>query len=140
VAGWPTIRTALATSLRAGITLPAGVEVYDKIRANPSLPCVWVAGLNEVEYHVAMRGGGTRWQALIQGITQAELLDETAQEYLDLWLSDEDGGVMAAVEADDTLGDVCEDLIVRESSGYSFFKLEDVGLRLGADWIVDVYT
>lgn len=151
----PALRAALVAALRAGVTEPAGLEVYPKIKASPSLPCLWVAGVDEVEYHVTSRLGdtGTRWRFLISGITQAELLDDVSQDMCDHWLSDGAGGVRAALEGDSydddgeripggaaTLGGIVEDVIVRESSGHKFFIIPNLGTRFGADWLVDVYA
>lgn len=142
------LRVAMADTLRAAITTPAKIQVYPQMLAQPSLPCLMVPGLNEVEYHHTSQGGGddrdSRWQFLVIGITGAGVGDKTSQDTIDAWISDSGASsVKDALEAssDGTYVGLqgVHDLIVRTSQGYGFYVVNGVEY-LGCDWLVDVYT
>lgn len=140
------LRAALVTALKdttSGVTRPTGLEFYDKMRTTPELPCLMVAGVEETEHHttsrVSVTGACTRYRFVVMGICAEGLDDDIAQETLDAWTGDGAGTILAALESDPTLGDLCDDLIVRSSDGYASYAVGGAQ-RAGTSWSVDVYT
>lgn len=134
-----TLRDELAACLRRNVKTPADVEVYARMKAQPHMPCLMITGLDEVEFHVTSMGDDSRWRFMVLGVTPGGLGDEESQRALDVWLSDEAGGVMRAIEQDATFATFVDDVIVRTSDGYGFYVVGG-SERLGASWLVDVFT
>lgn len=103
-----------------------------------SPPTIWVMGPEEIDYHITSVDGST-WKLRIQGFAAGGASEESAQRLVDAWLSDSGAhSVKEALEADRTLGGIAEDVIVRTSEGYALYVVDDLGVVLGCDWIVEI--
>lgn len=129
------IRQGLADALTAALD---GVQVSAYILANPTPPSVSVFP-SQVSFHEAMANGMEEWTFTVRALVSLST-DIGAQQLLDGWMGTNGTGVKAALEADRTLGGICDDLIVRSVGNYQSYVLAGGQQVIGADWTVDVIT
>lgn len=111
----PASVSQVATGLKNRLDTIAGLRVYAYQPDQNSTVPVGFPVLDEVVYHNAFRGGDVvmNWTIFI---TVGRYVDRTAYALLDEYLSyDGAKSVRAALEADKTLGGVCQTLIVQSS-------------------------
>jgi hypothetical protein len=91
----------------------SGLRVADHLPEQVTPPMA-VIQVQSVTFHRSMGGGLSEWQFVVSLIS-GRMGDRAAQKTLDGWMS-YDGGqsARAAIEADPTLGGVCQTLIVAE--------------------------
>lgn len=128
------IRQGIADALSAGLT---GVQVSAYILASPSTPSVSVFP-SSVDFHQAMGNGLAFWNFTVRALVSLST-DIGAQQLLDGWMGENGSGVKAAIEADPTLGGVCDHLTVTGVSNYQSYVLAGGQQVIGADWNVQVY-
>jgi hypothetical protein len=128
------IREAMKTAL----SVIPNVQPAAYKPGNPTYPCVFVFGPDEVDYHQAMRSGLTGWSLVVMALAGANL-DEVKFRQLDPLISETgESSVKAALEADTTLGGLVNQLVVRKFNGYRTYTFDQ--LVWGCDWTVDVYA
>lgn len=137
------IRDGLAAALEpvAADMRAAGLhcQVSAKALANPTPPTIQVMGPEKVDYLMVMQRGGVGWELVVQAFTPFEVFAPEAQEMVDAWLNPTgDRSVWVALEADETLGGIVDDVTVRSSEGYQMYVLPGIGAVLGCDWLVEV--
>jgi len=106
-----------ASDIQAGLAMRlatiSGLRVADHLPEQVTPPMA-VIQVQSVTFHRSMGGGLSEWQFVVSLIS-GRMGDRAAQKTLDGWMS-YDGGqsARAAIEADPTLGGVCQTLIVAE--------------------------
>lgn len=131
------VREAMAAKLRE---LP-GVQASAYNPSNPTLPCLFVLGHDEIDYgNMAFGRRDTGWNLVVRGYVSKNF-DRASQEKLDSWLaSDGDSSVRAKLEEDQTLGGLTDWILVKRSSGSNIFKLPNQIEALGTNFTVEVQT
>lgn len=129
------IRAGIAANLDAIEGLQA--NAYELTNATP--PTAFVVPV-EVAYDRAMQRGFDLWKLRVTVLVGATT-DIGSQKRLDRML-DPSGSesVKAAIESDDTLGGVVDDLHVTRASGYRQYPREGGVTALGAEWDVEVWA
>jgi hypothetical protein len=134
------IRQGIATNLGTLADAPQGIQISAYILDNPSPPCLYVMGADEITYDLAMQRGLDQWRIVIQGFVGG-VTDIGAQVRLDEWLAPTgDDSVKQAIESDKTLGGLIADISVVSSSGYRLYHVESQAATLGADWVCSIYN
>lgn len=128
------LREGIADALR----VVPDVQVSPRWLSNPQTPAVHVYP-GEIDYHRAMQNGSVDWLLIVEGFV-ALVTDEGAQEVLDRMIEDEGAySVKAAIEADPTLGGVCDHLTVTRTYDYGPRLMPDnVNVVLACKWDVEV--
>lgn len=136
MAEFSAIRAGIATNLR---TLPgvSSEQVSAYRLENPTPPTLQVLGIDSMTPTAFGRGGFTStW--IVQGFV-AKTLSRAAQERLDKWLHpDGTESVWAALETDDTLGGVIEQLTVISNDGLTEFQLPNGVELFGSTWTLEI--
>ena len=130
----------LRSALRDNLKQIPGVSVSRFALVNPSPPGFHLWPSEVPTYHKTFGAPGL---ALVdvEFTVQAFVAfgtNEGSQEMMDAFLGVDDLSVAAALEADRTLGGLCDDLIVTASSGYGFLVTSDNRPLLTSDWAVTV--
>jgi hypothetical protein len=122
------IRRAMATQLE---TIP-GLQASARILTNPTRPVAFVVP-GVIVPHRTMGNGHSDWNVVIELQTSA-VSEISGQDNLDAFLAESgDQSVMAAIEANPTLGGLADDLIVQEiGSDYGRYLLADGADIFGA--------
>lgn len=131
------IREAIAASL-AGIRTVTGIDVSPVVLSSPVPPCGYVAD-GEIHYDKAGSRGLDELfftVVLLAGFTT----DTRAQQRLDDLRAPSGAlSVKTLIEADRTLGSVCDDLQVTKATAPDAYKLPtSSNLGVGAEWTVRV--
>lgn len=93
------------------------VQVSAYVLSSPVLPVVWVKPA-EIEWHQAMADGHANKMMIVEALA-ALVTDQGSQELIDRMMADTgDYSVKAALEADPTLGGVCDHLMVTRTYDY----------------------
>jgi hypothetical protein len=129
------MREALATNLKA--IKGAQWSAWRLSNATPPCGFVWVG---PISYDTVMARGGDLLTLMVT-VYVAFVNDIGAQQrFAPLLATTGPGSVKEAIEADPTLGGVCDDLRVTDFSGEQIYVLEGKGAALGGDFTVQVYT
>lgn len=133
--GLAEIRVALAASLE---TIPR-LNQSAYLLSQPTLPQAEIQP-DAVTYDLAFDRGLDRYTLIIRvQVGQAQNIG--AQKTLDRMLAPSgEYSIKAAVEADGTLGGVCDDLRVVDCTGYRVYLREGGPPALGAEWRVEVFA
>lgn len=111
----PATVTQVADGLKNALATISGLRVFAYQPDQNSTPPLAYPILDEVVYHQAFNGGDVVMNWTISVIV-GRYVDRTAYAQLDDFLSfDGAKSVRAAIEADKTLGGVCQTLIVQSS-------------------------
>jgi hypothetical protein len=103
----------IQSGLAARLATITGLRVADHLPEQVTPPMA-VIQVQSVTFHRAMGGGLSEWQFVISLIS-GRMGDRAAQKALDGWMSYSGSqSARAAIEADPTLGGVCQTLIVAE--------------------------
>lgn len=137
MASLSSLRSALAAAL-GGI---ADLQVSAEALARPSPPAALVLPGNPVvEWDTTMGRGLDRWRFVVEVMVPSGS-DVAAQRALDALLASSGArSIKQALEADRTLGGVCDTLHVREVDGYGSYSLADGSPVVGCRVHVDVYA
>lgn len=132
------IRVALADKLA---TIPSVAQTAAYNQSNPTLPCLFVLGHDEIEYgNMAFGRRDTGWNLIVRGYVSTNF-DQPSQEKLDGWLASEgDDSVREALEDDQTLGGLTDWIQVTRATGSAVFTLPNQIQALGTDFTVQVQT
>lgn len=117
--------------------LGGGFQVSAYILADPTPPSVHVFP-SEGQFHRAMQDGLEFLQFTVRALVSLDS-DIGGQQNLLAIMGTNSGGVKAALEADKTLGGVCDRLQVAGWGNYQPYVKADGTQLIGADWTVDVY-
>ena len=133
---------ATLAQIRAGLNTRlatiSNIQTYAYLPGVPSLPCAFVAGPRDVNYHQAMADGMSEWTMVLWVLVSNATPTVESQTDLDAFVSPTgSSSVKAAVEGDTTLGGIVADTVVDSSDGYSFYVTEG-GSYLGAQFVVRV--
>lgn len=127
------------TGLKANLDSIPGVNVSKYALSNPMggpLLHLWPTG---VTYHRAMTTGIVDATFTVQAVC-AVITDQDSQAKIDRMLDGEGAdSVFAALEADKTLGGVCDSLTVSEAANITIAVTATNEERMTADWSVTVF-
>lgn len=124
------IRKALAAAIKDGLG-DDKYQVSPYALSAPTPPCFEIL-TGQIKYHQAM-GNGASWRALrVRGFLTLNA-DIGSQQKVDDFF--ENDPVLAALEADPTLGGVIDDLIVDTADPSVFFDVASIGSPcVGGQW------
>lgn len=131
------LRAALATSIEP----LSNVQVSPYMLANPTPPAADVEPA-PIDYDLAMKRGLDKWTFIVRvyvGLSG----DIAAQKKLDAYIEPTGAtSIKTLVEADRTLGGLCDSVQVIKCSGYRTFERAHGAspLLLGAEWTVVVHA
>lgn len=131
------LREALAATL-AGLP---DVQESPYVLANPTPPAAEVEPA-PIEYDLAMGRGLDKWQFIVRVFVGLNA-DIAAQKLLDGYIDPTGAGsIKTLLEADRTLGGICDHVQVRRCSGYRVYERSRGASApvLGAEWTVDVHV
>jgi hypothetical protein len=135
--GLAEIRAGLAAALVAGLDSSLKLAVYERIPDRVDPPCAIIGLPDGVTYHQAFRSTKGRYLLPVRVLLPRGDGDD-AQRRLDAMASPSgSGGVLAALEADGTLGGACDTLMVKEVRGWGVYEVAGAQY-LGAEWMVEV--
>lgn len=130
------LRAGLRDNLKAGIS---DVQVSRYFLSNPTPPGIHILP-PAIRYHGAMGAGLTDYTFTVQAFV-ALTMEIGPQILLDDLLAETgDRSILAALEADPTLGGVAEDLIVTEAMQPRILVTADNKALLTSDLMVTVYV
>jgi len=135
--------TATPSQVKDGLkvrieTIP-GLRAFDYQPEQVNPPFAWPT-LDEIRYHQTGMGSGGVVMDFTVTIVVFRQSERTAQEALDQYTAFSGAqSVRAAIEADRTLGGVCDDLIVGSASNFTNIDANDT-LYLTMDFKVTVYA
>ena len=135
----PATVSQVKDGLKARIQSVPGLRAFDYQPDQVNPPFAWPA-LDEIRYHqTGMSTGGVVMDFTITVVVQ-RVSERVAQDALDQYMSwSGTQSVRAAIEADRTLGGVCEDLIVTSAGNFTNIDANDT-LYLTVDFKVTVYA
>jgi len=127
--------TQLKTGLASALATISGLRTYAYQPDQVNPPFAWPT-LESIHYHDAMGAGLQTYEFKVTCVV-GRSSERSAQNTLDAYLSYT--GVRAALEADRTLGGVCDSLIVESASNIGTIDAND-GLYLFVDYRVIIYA
>jgi len=135
---------ASLTDLREGLAAAVattGLPCHAYLLGNPTPPCAWVIpGDPVVDFDETMGRGLDTWHLVVE-VFVALTTDKGAQLRLDPYMAGEGAtSLKAAIEADGSLGGVCDDLRVESIVGVGEYNLGDRGVMLGFRTLVTLYA
>ena len=135
----PATISQVKNGLKAAIQNVAGLRAYDYQPDQVNPPFAWPT-LDEIRYHqTGFASGGVVMDFTVTVVVQRSS-ERTAQDKMDQYMAwDGAQSVRAAIEADRTLGGVCEDLIVISGGNFTNIDANDT-LYLTVDFKVTVYA
>ena len=135
----PATPSQVKDGLKACLQTVPGLRAYDYQPDQVNPPFAWPT-LDEIRYHqTGFQSGGVVMDFTITIVLQ-RASERTAQDKLDQYVAwDGAQSVRAAIEADKTLGGVCDDLIVNSASNFTSIDANDT-LYLTMDFRVTVYA
>jgi len=128
------IRAALAAAIKGKVP---SVQSSPYLLNNPTAPGTYVTE-GEIDYDEAMGGGMDELEFVIV-VLVGNTTDQGAQARLDAF-RDPNAGVKKAVEADVTLGGVCDTCRVTKASKPQTYGRESGPAALGCEFTVVVYA
>lgn len=127
------VRTKLAEAV-ASVT--PELNRYGYVPDSVAVPCFYVGGV-EIDYDLTM-GRGSDELTVICVVLVSASSDQSGQEKLDAYLKGSGpGSLKAAIEADPTLGGICDYVEVARAQGYGFHQVGATNY-LGAELVVNV--
>ena len=135
----PATPSQVKDGLKTAIQTISGLRAYDYQPDQVNPPFAWPT-LDEIRYHqTGMSSGGVVMDFTITLVVQ-RVSERIAQDALDQYMSWSGvKSLRAAIEADRTLGGVCEDLIVGSAGNFTNIDANDT-LYLTVDFKVTVYA
>ena len=135
----PATITQVKDGLKAAIQNVSGLRAFDYQPDQVNPPFAFPT-LDEIRYHqTGFATGGVVMDFTITVVVQRSV-ERVAQDALDKYMTwDGTQSIRAAIEADRTLGGVCEDLIVNSAGNFTNIDANDT-LYLTVDFKVTVYA
>ena len=135
----PATISQVKDGLKARINSVAGLRAFDYQPDQVNPPFAWPT-LDTITYHqTGMNNGGVVMNFTITLVVN-RAAERVAQDQLDQYMSwDGAKSLRAAIEADRTLGGVCDDLIVTNAENLTNIDANDT-LYLAVDFKVTVYA
>ena len=135
----PATISQVKDGLKARIETISGLRAFDYQPDQVNPPFAWPT-LDEIRYHqTGMSSGGVVMDFTITLVVQ-RVSERVAQDALDNYMSWSGvKSLRAAIEADRTLGGVCDDLIVGSAGNFTNIDANDT-LYLTVDFKVTVYA
>ena len=135
----PATISQVKDGLKARIETISGLRAFDHQPDQVNPPFAWPT-LDEIRYHqTGMSSGGVVMDFTITLVVQ-RVTERVAQDALDQYMSWSGvKSLRAAIEADRTLGGVCDDLIVGSAGNFTNIDANDT-LYLTVDFKVTVYA
>lgn len=134
--------TATLTDIRnaiKGVLAPIIVNAYAVEPTSPQYPAAWVFPAKPAAEYSETFDGATTWHLIVTIAVQASDLSR-AQANLDPYLATSGAkSIPAALEADTTLGGVCDSVDVRGITAYGPLDLAGTSI-LAAQLAVEVYA
>ena len=125
--------------LKAAIQTVPGLRAFDYQPDQVNPPFAFPT-LDEIRYHQTGMGSGGVVMDFTVTLIVSRASERTAQDALDNYTAFSGAqSVRAAIEADRTLGGVCDDLIVGSASNFTNIDANDT-LYLAMDFKVTVYA
>ena len=116
-----------------------GLRVRDIQPDSVALPQAWVGIPEEIDYHAAFQRGLMRLPFKV-GLAVSAASDRVGQHALAAYANPTGtSSVVAAIEADKTLGGVVSDLIVRTFRPLGLTNIGGLDCYAG-EWVVDVFA
>lgn len=126
------------SAVRSGIAANAntidGLNCYGYVPDSVSEPAFYAA---EVDVTYDLTYGGVDELSVTCRVLVGRSDDEASQQLLDAYLSRGARSLKAAIEADPTLGGVCDDLHVQRVQGYRYYQHQN-STFVGAELVVRV--
>lgn len=135
----PATISQVKDGLKVRIETISGLRAFDHQPDQVNPPFAWPT-LDEIRYHqTGMSSGGVVMDFTITLVVQ-RVTERVAQDALDQYMSWSGvKSLRAAIEADRTLGGVCDDLIVGSAGNFTNIDANDT-LYLTVDFKVTVYA
>ena len=135
----PATISQVKDGLKAAIQTISGLRAFDYQPDQVNPPFAWPT-LDEIRYHqTGFAAGGVVMDFTITLVVQ-RVSERVAQDALDQYMAwTGTKSLRAAIEADRTLGGVCEDLIVGSAGNFTNIDANDT-LYLTVDFKVTVYA
>jgi hypothetical protein len=135
----PATISQVKDGLKTAINTVSGLRAFDYQPDQVNPPFAWPT-LDTVTYHqTGMNNGGVVMNFTITLVVN-RASERTAQDQLDQYMNwDGAKSLRAAIEADRTLGGVCDDLIVTNAENLTNIDANDT-LYLAVDFKVTVYA
>jgi hypothetical protein len=135
----PATITQVKEGLKTRIQTISGLRAYDYQPDQVNPPFAWPT-LDEIRFHqTGMASGGVVMDFTITVVVTRQS-ERSAQEKIDNYSAwDGAQSLRAAIEADRTLGGVCDDLIVSSAGNFTNIDANDT-LYLAMDFKVTVYA
>ncbi len=135
----PATPSQVKDGLTAALQTVSGLRAYDYQPDQVNPPFAF-STLDEIRFHqTGMGSGGVVMDFTITVVVYRQS-ERTAQDELDKYTAYSGAqSIRAAIEADRTLGGVCDDLIVNSSSNFTNIDANDT-LYLTMDFKVTVYA
>jgi hypothetical protein len=135
----PATISQVKDGLKARINTVSGLRAFDYQPDQVNPPFAWPT-LDTITYHqTGMNNGGVVMNFTITLVVN-RAAERVAQDQLDQYMSwDGAKSLRAAIEADRTLGGVCDDLIVTNAENLTNIDANDT-LYLAVDFKVTVYA
>jgi hypothetical protein len=137
VATFADIRAGLVAAITAAID---DVQCAGYVLASPTPPFIEFELADDgVEYSQAANNGAETWNVLVRAVV-ANTLDIGAQQKMDALIGTGTGTIKSAIEADLTLGGVCDSLRVVSNTRPAMFPPTsgETTAWWGAEWRVEV--
>ncbi len=133
----PATISAVAEGLKTRLATISGLRCYDYQPEQTNPPFAFV-NLNNITYHAAFQGGMQEMEWTVT-VVVGRWVDRQANARLDEYAAYSGAkSVRAAIEADKTLGGVCDTLVVQSSASISSLEAGDADFLL-VEWQVTVY-
>ena len=129
--------SAIGDGLATALATISGLRTYSYQPEQLNVPFAYV-NLDSINYHMAFNGGNvvTTWSVVL---VVARWTDRNANAALDAYVSYSGASsVRAAIEADKTLGGICQTLIVNSSADVTSLNSADAEF-LEVQFKVEVY-
>ena len=135
----PATISQVKDGLKTAINTVSGLRAFDYQPDQVNPPFAWPT-LDNINYHqTGMASGGVVMNFTVTLVVN-RASERTAQDQLDQYMSwDGAKSLRAAIEADRTLGGVCDDLIVNGAENLTNIDANDT-LYLAVDFKVVVYA
>lgn len=133
----PATISAVGAGLKARLATISGLRAFEYQPEQLNPPFAYVT-LNTISYHGAFQGGMQEMEWTVS-VVVGRWVDRKANDLLDEYASySGERSIRAAIEADKTLGGVCDTLVVQSSASISSLEAADADF-LTIDFQVTVY-
>jgi hypothetical protein len=133
------IRLGIATALEGMQDASGKPSISAYATTDFVVPHIRVLRIEDVNYDIAMQGGGDSYVFILQALV-GDIEARATQEQLDAMIA-RDGAqsVKSAIEADDSLGGTVDQIWIRLCSGYRQYTVNGT-IVLGCEWEAQVET